>query len=144
MLLGTLLVGMFPLIFIGSIAVNQGEKKYGAIADDINQKSKLPPTNSIKVFNIHSGDIRYIEAMQNYIRIWHVDDGTLSQKTERATLTTIAVDLELTSLKRCHRSYIVNTSSVLRAEGNAQGLQLTLKDVTAPIPVSRKYVNDFR
>jgi len=144
MIFSTFLVGLFPLVFMGSYAVRQGEKKYGAIADDINQRAQVATNSTFQIFGIDSDNIRYIEAMQNYIRIWYIDHNTLSQITERATLSTIEVELVSSSLKRCHRSYIVNTSAILTATGNAQGLQLKLKGVDETVPVSRKYVDAFR
>jgi hypothetical protein len=47
-------------------------------------------------------------------------------------------------LVRCHRSYFVNMGQVQEVTGNAQGLKLWLKDLDAPLPVSRKYLAQVR
>jgi len=144
MILSTFLVGLFPLVFLGSMAVVKGERKYEAIAEDINQRPPRPDDKSIQVFGIDSNHIRYVEAMQNYIRLWYLENDTLVNKTERSTLSTFEDQIKSTALKRCHRSYIVNPSMIQKVTGNAQGLQLKLKDVKETIPVSRKFVDDFR
>ena len=144
MVLSTFLIGLFPLVFLGSIAVIRGETKYGAIAKDLNQKAPVLANSSIQVLGVESNQIRYVEAMQNYIRIWYVEGDKLVNKTERSTLATIEAEIDSSALKRCHRSYIVNQSMIQDVKGNAQGLQLTLKDVKDTIPVSRKYVDSFR
>ena len=144
MIFSTFLVGLFPLIFMGSFAVRQGEKKYGAIADGFNHRILVPASTTIQILGIDSDNIRYIEAMQNYIKIYHEEDGSLINSVKRSTLSTIEADIAPTSLKRCHRSFIVNQSTIEKVKGNAQGLQLTLRDVIQTIPVSRKYVDSFR
>ena len=47
-------------------------------------------------------------------------------------------------LLRCHRSYLVNTKRIVRATGNAQGLQLWFADYPGHVPVSRKYLSRIR
>lgn len=143
MIFSTFLVGLFPLIFLGSYVVRTGEDKYGAIAKDLNQKISNKSSETIDVLGISSDSIRYIEAMQNYIRIWYVDE-QLTNKTERTTIASIEAILGQSDLRRCHRSYIVNRSAITNVSGNAQGLQLTIKDSDTIVPVSRKYVDAFR
>lgn len=144
MLFSTLVVGLFPLVFIGTIAVVKGEQKYGAIADNLQHQQTTISGSSISLFDIPSDQIRYIEAMQNYVRIWYFTESQLTNHIERTTLAAIESLVHDSSLQRCHRSYIVNRSHIEAVAGNAQGLQLSLSKVTASIPVSRKYVDSFR
>jgi DNA-binding LytR/AlgR family response regulator len=44
---------------------------------------------------------------------------------------------------RCHRAFIVNLDNVLDWKGNALGYQLTIRDYTQKIPVSRQKVKAF-
>ncbi len=64
----------------------------------------------------------------------------------RSSLTRIERQLRpfYPRLFRCHRAYIVNSARIVKVAGNAQGLKLTLKDAAAAIPVSRRYVDEFR
>ena len=45
---------------------------------------------------------------------------------------------------RCHRAFLVNTSAVVKVEGNMQGYRLHLKMGNAEVPVSRAYAKDLR
>ena len=47
---------------------------------------------------------------------------------------------ESSSLKRCHRSHLVNLKKVKNISGNAQGLKLELINQSEMVPVSRNYI----
>ncbi|NNF33978.1 MAG: LytTR family transcriptional regulator [Saprospiraceae bacterium] len=148
MLKGTLAIGIFPIIFMGGVALLRTERKYQDISHQIN--STNPKKHNIKddglsIFNISVNDVLYIEALQNYIRIGHkTPDGTFAERTERSTLKGIIDQVEGSSVVRCHRSFLVNTEAIVSTSGNAQGLQLQLKGCDKKIPVSRSYVPAFR
>jgi len=147
MLRGTFAIGLFPVIVVGAFALLKQEKKYQDIALELNQYSPYRNTQSNKqlIFGIQSNNIRYLEAMQNYINIIHVNsDGQLNKKVERATLKSIPKKLLGDSLTQCHRSFFVNREAIISTSGNAQGLQLSLKDCDKTIPVSRSFVSVFR
>lgn len=149
MIRGTFAVGVFPIIFIGAFAMLRQEKKYRNIADEINQKEISPgntkQSNDPTIFDIPADRIRYIEAMQNYIKIGHVaDDGQMREQTERATLKSLSNEVSGKSILRCHRSYLVNREFIVTASGNAQGLLLSLSDCEKEIPVSKSFVPAFR
>ena len=143
-LVGTLMVGLFPLIFVGTIAVIKGEKRYEAIAKDLNHNHKVIPAQKDNVlFDIATSDIRYIKAMQNYLTINFINEWP-QKEIVRHTLSSVEEKIPDTTLIRCHRSYIVNLQHVEEVTGNAQGLKLKLKDSEEIVPVSRSYVATFR
>lgn len=143
-LYGTLIVGLFPIIFIGTIAVIRGEKQYEAIAKGLNElKNKPTPPQQNVLFDIATDDIRYIKAMQNYLTIDFIGESP-QKEIVRQTLSSVEEKIPDTSLIRCHRSYIVNLHHVEQVTGNAQGLKLKLKDSEEIVPVSRSYVPSFR
>ena len=148
MISGTFKVGIFPIVFIGAISLLRQEKKYQNIAAEINQKninpSSMDPTDSTFLFEIPIHQIRYVEALQNYVKIGFVNSGELKEKTERATLKSIMSELKDSSIIKCHRSFLVNRDFIISTSGNAQGLLLTLADCSKTIPVSRSYVPVFR
>lgn len=148
MLKGTLAIGIFPLIFIGGVALLTTERKFQDISHQINSS---PPKkhnirdDDISIFTISLNDVLYIEALQNYIKIGHkASDGTFAERTERSTLKSILDQIGGSSVVRCHRSFLVNKEAIVNTSGNAQGLQLTLKGCDKVIPVSRSYVPAFR
>ena len=149
MVRGTFAIGVFPVVIIGVIALLKQEQKYQNISHQINQnplstKGSNQRTNT-QIFGISSSQIRYIEAMQNYINIAYVNQqGELSIATQRATLKSLTDALLGESLIRCHRSYIVNRDHITATSGNAQGLLISLADCEQQIPVSRSFVSLFR
>lgn len=149
MIYGTFMVGFFPMVVLGLLSLIRQEHKYIAIAQEINQEDDQPapshPRATETLFDIPTDKIRYIEALQNYVRIGYLDDANeLKEQTERATLKSILAQIDDKAIVRCHRSYLVNKAAVADAAGNAQGLVLTLENCTKAIPVSRSYVPVFR
>ncbi len=149
MIRGTFAVGFFPVVAVGAWALLRQEKKYQSIASEVNRVAAEPKSadtlSEATVFGIPVDQIRFVEAMQNYVKIARVDeDGQLVETVERATLKGLSEQLAGEVLVRCHRSFFVNRDTILSTTGNAQGLLLTLADCERQVPVSRRYVTAFR
>lgn len=149
MIRGTFAIGVFPIMIMGALALLRQEKKYQKIAVDVNDQIKANNTTTINnddtIFGISSEQIKYIEAMQNYINIVYVNVyGELKQKMERATLKSIVDENTAPFILRCHRSFLVNQQAIDAVSGNAQGLLLTLNGCDKMVPVSRSFVPVFR
>lgn len=149
MIRNTFAIGIFPVVTLGAFALLRQERKYQTIASEINQKKESSTTeinkiNEQSVFNIPANQIRYVEALQNYVKIGYVSKGELKEQTERATLKGVLDEAKGSSIVKCHRSFLVNQTSIVSTAGNAQGLQLSLSDCDKIIPVSRSYVAGFR
>ena len=64
----------------------------------------------------------------------------IKEKIIRNTLTKIAIELkEYTTIKRCHKSYIINTKLMDSISGNARGYYLISELNCVKIPVSRSF-----
>lgn len=149
MVYGTVSIGIFPVIVLGALAVSRVERKYQNIAREISEKGSFLSSVSTSydryILNIPVSSIRYVEALQNYVKIGYLKaDGDLSELTERATLKSVLEAANGSPIVRCHRSFLVNRESILTVDGNAQGLILSLANCDKQIPVSRSYVNTFR
>ncbi len=149
MIHGTFTIGILPIIIVGAYTLMRQERKYQNIAAEMNEKvkDKLPTlnTNDLSVFDIPVNQIRYVEALQNYVKIGYLNDkNQLQEQTERATLKNISDQVQDSSILKCHRSYLVNQNAIVSSSGNAQGLLLSLSDCDKEIPVSRSYVATFR
>lgn len=152
MLYSHLTIGIFPIILIGRLALMRQEKKFQSIAQEINQQKETPiannPTNDndiLTICDIPVHQIKYIEALQNYATIGFLNaDGQLTKQTERLTLKSILEKTKGSTIKRSHRSFLVNQEAIIATSGNAQGLLLTLSECDKEIPVSRTYVPAFR
>jgi len=145
----TFLVGIFPVVGLGLWTLFRNEKKYNIIAKEINQ-SGYNVTEQKKnienvVFDIPIKNIRYIEALQNYIKIGFINqNGKFEEKTERSTFKEVLAITKGSEIAKSHRSFAVNKNAIVSATGNAQGLQLTLAGIDKKIPVSRSMVSNFR
>ena len=99
----------------------------------------------MNLFDIPVKQIKYIEALQNYVTIGFINrEGQLQKQTERATLKSILATTKESSILRTHRSFLVNQQAIINTVGNSQGLLLTLSDCDKKIPVSRSYVPAFK
>jgi len=101
--------------------------------------------NNKDTFRVALADLLYIQAEENYVQIYYVGEKP-GRILLRSSLTRVERQLRsfYPRLFRCHRACIVNTARIVKVDGNAQGLRLTLKDATALTPVARRYVDEFR
>ncbi len=151
----TVLVGLFPVTLSTFIVYNRRLKEAVEIANSLNQSTKntteggrqieINSNNKSESFKLSLNQVYAIKSMENYIEVFYDEDGK-QRKTIRNTISKIDTDLkDISSLKRCHRSYIVNLEKVSSFRGNAQGLSLSLvywDDFI--IPVSRQYVSSIK
>lgn len=149
MVYSTFMIGIIPIVMLGGLALYGKERKYQTIANEINKgnthSSYAKASKSPILFDIPAEKIRYIEALQNYIRIGYMaPEGRFKVITERMTLKEIAAKTADSPIIKCHRSFLVNRDTITNTSGNAQGLLLTLSDCDKIIPVSRVHVPIFR
>lgn len=155
MFLNTVIVGIFPIVFSGlriqlkAIKTNQqqAENIQPTLSPlDVPDKAPLVLTPaSGKQLELQLAQIRYIEAMQNYVSVTFVEAGELKKEMLRSTIANMEAQVNESAIIRCHRSYLVNLDSVNNVSGNAQGLKLRLTEVSdLEIPVSRSFIPRVR
>jgi DNA-binding LytR/AlgR family response regulator len=160
MLKQTFMVGIVPLVVSGMLiqmrATSQNQKEAQSVTALKNDRARLNNNNATDIeFEMSDGhvlalntvQICAIEAMQNYLMIYHWDNesNALQQDIIRCTMAKATELVCATSLLRCHRSYIVNLHRVTNINGNAQGLRLAVDGITEKdIPVSRTYIKAFK
>ena len=151
----TSLIGIFPVALSGIMVQLRAEKENEKDAQSLDDKVHLPHVSAsmqisitdstVKEFEFISGEIRYAEAMQNYVTVWFYKDGTLNKEMLRATIVSVEEQLSECSVIRCHRSYLVNVDAIENVSGNAQGLRLKLRDIPQEeVPVSRSFIGEIR
>ena len=64
--------------------------------------------------SLSEDSIFYIESQDNYVQIFYDLEGKLSSYLLRCSTQKIEEDLEGTSIVRCRRSFLVNTSKIAR------------------------------
>ena len=82
----------------------------------------------------------YAKSEGNYVKIYYLDDNVLIHKLIRLSLKQLEIQLEnLSQIKRCHRSYLINMQHITSIDGNARSLTIQLDKVATSIPVSRSF-----
>ncbi|MFK7924158.1 MAG: LytR/AlgR family response regulator transcription factor [Bacteroidia bacterium] len=153
-LYSTFLIAIFPVALFGAVNLIRNLKANQKIAQEIHPAPlqnpasdfrDLPIHQSDKAFRVAVGQILFIEAQQNYVRLYLLNEQGIQKEMIRNTLARVEAVLQDSPIKRSHRSYLVNTQKVVAVSGNAQGLKLQLQGLEEfEVPVSRKYIPYFR
>lgn len=112
----------------------------------------LEPPKGMIHFNDERGTLRislkaehllYLEAADNYVYIHYLDNGRPERQLLRNNLKKLSEELVLSSLVRCHRSYMVNSEMVKLIRRSKDGLllELDLPDMLT-LPVSKTFVDN--
>lgn len=148
----TFTIGIFPILFTAFYKQQVLKKRYqeqagqltdkieaSALAEDTKQdKIDLVGDNNNDLLSLLPKQIRFLQAADNYVKVFYVDQDRLQSALLRSTLKKMEQQLEeYPEFFRCHRTYIVNLKFVQHVSGNAQGYKLTVADTTDLIPVSR-------
>ena len=85
-------------------------------------------------------DLLYIEAVGNYVKVYHLQDGEVHADMLRATSKQMEDDLQpYPMIVRCHRAFLVNLGQVDQIVSRAGSLQLAIKHCQESLPVSRSH-----
>lgn len=155
MILNTAVVGIFPILFSGLMIQLRAARGFSQSATELQPQVSAHHNTapvmvelasaSEEVIEIPSSAVCYIEAMQNYVCVFHIRDGALKKEILRETVANMEARFADSGIIRCHRSYLVNLDRITDVSGNAQGLKLKLENVPDfTVPVSRKYIPELR
>ena len=150
----TLVVALFPVtgvvIFKGYILLKRNAESAVQIRSAMKESQsqsggKVTITaDGGKEYDFEIDSLIYIAAEGNYSNILHRED-KVDSVLIRSSLSGIEKQLaDYPFLFRCHRSFIVNLKKIENAEGNAQGIRLSLEGVDQRVKVARSYYGDFR
>ncbi|MBL4577082.1 MAG: tetratricopeptide repeat protein [Flavobacteriales bacterium] len=95
-------------------------------------------SNTSEKLLMDPNDLLYVEADDNYAKVFWKDGSGLNEKLLRVTLNQLEKQLkEFEFIIRCHKSFIINVKEDYTISGNAKGYKF--KSVLSPygIPVSR-------
>ncbi|KMQ66202.1 hypothetical protein ACM46_01170 [Chryseobacterium angstadtii] len=81
------------------------------------------------------------QSMENYCLIYFSEYDQVKKLMIRTSLSHLLEQVQTDSIKRCHRSYIINLNRVKSLKGNAQGYKLSLPEIDFEIPVSRSFIS---
>jgi len=148
----TLVVGIIPVTVITLIQQVRLAKQHLTTSAYLNtlinketveinmQKIVLIADNEKDNFNINLTDFLYTEASGNYLKIRFLENGKPKTTLLRCTLKSAESQLKpFPSIMKCHRAFLVNIEQIEKANGNAQGIRVQLRNTDEEIPVSRSY-----
>jgi len=147
----TLSVGIFPVIFFTLYTENILSNKHKLIAKELNVQIHKPSKQDeiqIEILADNGKDMIELELKQfvcirsegNYADVFFIENQELKKKLIRNSLAKIAQQLlEFETVKRCHRSYIVNLQNVNTVSGNARNYNFHIEKLNFAIPVSRSF-----
>lgn len=112
------------------------------------QNNNMESSRLINLYD-HNGTVRmtldieslyYMESQDNYVRVYYEDEGTLHSYMLRCRTKTLEKSLSETPIRRCHRSYIINTTKIKMLRPDKSNCFAILKHPNIKaIPVSRRY-----
>lgn len=113
------------------------EQKEAAISLPQNAAIKLTGTTNDSI-SLQISDLLYVEAVGNYVKVFHLCDGKVRTDMLRATSKQIEDDLHsYPMIIRCHRAFIVNLQQVEQIISKSGSMQLLIKHCHDYLPVSR-------
>lgn len=89
---------------------------------------------------INEKDFLCAQSMENYCTFYFLENNSLKKTLIRISFSNVLQQIETDSVKKCHRSYIVNLRRVKYLKGNAQGYKLIIPEIDFEIPVSRSFI----
>ena len=90
-------------------------------------------------------DLLYIEAVGNYVKIYHMQNDNVRTDMLRATSRQMEDDLRAyPMIVRCHRAFLVNLGQVGQIVSKSGSMQLFIKHCHDSIPVSRSNMSQVK
>ena len=87
-------------------------------------------------------DLLYIEAVGNYMKVYHLRNGEVRADMLRATSKQIEEELrDYPMIVRCHRAFLVNLGQVEQVIYKSGSMQLVVRHCPEAIPVSRSKIS---
>lgn len=157
----TVSVGIFPVVLITVFQQNRLLSLSLREANQINHSlvRNAPPLNHAEneeiinltgsgkedVLQITTGQLLYMEAFGNYVKVHYCQSEKAAQKTLRTTIKQMEdATKKFPHIIKCHRAFIVNLDKVTKVNGNSQGYRLMLTDTAEEIPVSRGFTQTVK
>lgn len=137
-------VMIYPYIIIGlSLRLNFAKKYKDEPAENTRIRF-YDDRHNLKLI-VHARNVLYIEAEENYVRIFYLENDRQKNFQLRSTMKSIEELCQMNGLIRCHRSYYINKALVKMLRKDKDGIILVELDApdTKLIPVSKRYYDEL-
>ena len=140
-----LAVLVYPYLVITlSQLLKSASASKAAVVDDTGTRMRFYDDKHTLKFVIAASAVLYIEAQENYVRIYYIDADQVKSYQLRATMKKLEESLSSNGLVRCHRSYFVNPKHIhaLRKDKDNY-IYAEIDDLAhTTIPISKKYYDE--
>jgi len=141
-------IALFPVLIFYLLDYIYQLKKNQQFAQNLNQhitpKTTVTTTihfkdeNGKADFSLPLDQLFFIKAANNYVEINYLEADKMRKHLLRNSIKNIDQQLDFPTVKRCHRSYLVNMDKVGKITGNAQGYKIHFPfSAEFVVPVSR-------
>lgn len=104
---------------------------------------QLMGENKNEILSLERDDLLFIKAVENYVEICFIDKNKKTvSRTFRQTLSNVCEQLPF--LEKCHRSYLVNISTIKEITGNSQAAKISFAAGEKEIPLSKTYYKHIK
>ena len=155
-ILQIILVAVVPISILISINQDRLIRSNLKTAIELNKKLQEKKLNTEKMIffqsdyqkdslSIPASSIILIKSAGNYIEVhWSEKDSSQNKMIRSSLKKSSEILKDFSFIFQCHRSFIININYLEKIEGSYQGYKLFLKLIDFPIPVSQKYVDNFK
>ncbi len=148
----TVSIGVFPLVILIFLVELYLNRKNAAQAVELTKGIKhgsnesadeftiIPETIKSKHLTLKLEDFLFAKSDNNYSTFYFIKNGESNKALVRISLKRAEEQLaSYDELIRCHNSYIVNKSKIIKIKGNARSLYARLDGYNELIPISRGF-----
>ncbi len=90
---------------------------------------------------IQQEDFVFAESADNYCILYFYNNGILQKDMIRISLTKLLSQIQTDTIKKVHRSFIVNLKKVTKFKGNTSGYKISIENIEKELTISRNYVD---
>ncbi len=120
---------------------NAGQRTDGATEASLPRPVEFISENFNDNITLLTSEVVYMRSADNYVEIYHHEEGQLKKKLIRNTLSNVELLLKpFPAFIRCHRTCIVNREFAESFYSKDHNYWLHLQGANEEIPVSRQYV----
>jgi len=114
------------------IEINEGRLK---------QKLCVVPDYGKFSLEIQQDEFVFAESADNYCILFFYNNGILQKEIIRISLTKLLNQIQNDTIKKVHRSFIVNLKKVAKFKGNASGYKISIENIEKELTISRNYID---
>lgn len=161
----TVIISFFPILIMVLYEQNHYQRIKRREADKLNQELQkqhkhltktsnsdaqntnrllLTAENDKVALQIAPMSLYYVKSEGNYLEVFYMQNQEMRKQLIRNSLKALESQLPSSHFFRCHKRFIVNVFHILKIDGNARNLELTLENISESIPVSRDKSNELQ